>query len=38
MGEAFVQGLLLVLQLKPFAFMLLGIGIGFWVEIGRAHV
>src|SRR5216117_478381 len=26
MGEAFVQGLLLVLQWKPFAFMLLGIG------------
>src|SRR2546429_834064 len=33
MGEAFVQGLLLVLQWKPFAFMLLGIGIGFWVGL-----
>src|SRR5436190_22413686 len=33
MGEAFVQGLLLVLQWKPFAFMLLGIVVGFWVGL-----
>src|SRR5256885_3803177 len=33
MIDAFVQGLLLVLQWKAFAFMLLGIGVGFWVGL-----
>src|ERR671925_535115 len=33
MADAFVQGLLLVLQWKAFAFMLLGIGVGFWVGL-----
>src|ERR671925_599941 len=33
MADAFVQGLLLVLQWKAFLFMLLGIGVGFWVGL-----
>src|SRR5438477_355054 len=33
MIDAFVQGLFLVLQWKAFGFMLLGIGIGFWVGL-----
>src|SRR5918911_660722 len=33
MLEALIQGLLLVLQWKAFAFMLLGIGVGFWVGL-----
>src|SRR3954464_7069364 len=33
MIDAFIQGLLLVLQWKAFAFMLLGIGVGFWVGL-----
>src|SRR6478609_8355472 len=33
MLDAFVQGLLLVLQWKAFAFMLAGIGVGFWVGL-----
>src|SRR5947208_10660352 len=33
MAEAFLQGLLAVLQWKAFAFMLLGVGIGFWVGL-----
>src|SRR5438874_11563760 len=33
MADAFVQGLLLVLQWKAFVFMLLGIGVGFWVGL-----
>jgi putative tricarboxylic transport membrane protein len=33
MLDAFIQGLLLVLQWKAFAFMLLGIGVGFWVGL-----
>src|SRR5712691_1653934 len=33
MGEAFVQGLLLVLQWKAFVFMLGGIFVGFWVGL-----
>jgi putative tricarboxylic transport membrane protein len=33
MLEAFVDGLLLVLQWKAFAFMLAGIGVGFWVGL-----
>jgi TctA family transporter len=33
MIEAFVEGLFLVLQWKAFAFMLLGIGLGFWVGL-----
>jgi putative tricarboxylic transport membrane protein len=32
-GEAFVDGLLQVLQWKAFAFMLLGVGLGFWVGL-----
>jgi TctA family transporter len=31
--EALLEGLLLVLQWKAFAFMLLGIGVGFWVGL-----
>jgi TctA family transporter len=31
--DAFIEGLLLVLQWKAFSFMLLGIGIGFWVGL-----
>jgi TctA family transporter len=31
--DAFFEGLLLVLQWKAFAFMLLGIGLGFWVGL-----
>jgi TctA family transporter len=31
--EALLEGLLLVLQWKAFAFMLLGIGLGFWVGL-----
>src|SRR3954451_17089185 len=33
MIDAFIQGLLLVLQWEAFAFMLLGIGVGFWVGL-----
>src|SRR3954452_8383975 len=33
MLEAFLDGLLLVLQWKAFAFMLAGIGVGFWVGL-----
>ena len=33
MIEALFEGLLLVLQWKAFAFMLLGIGVGFWVGL-----
>lgn len=33
MIEALLEGLLLVLQWKAFAFMLLGIGLGFWVGL-----
>ena len=33
MIDALLEGLLLVLQWKAFAFMLLGIGIGFWVGL-----
>jgi len=33
MFEAFTQGLLLVLQGKPFLYLLIGAGIGFWVGI-----
>jgi len=33
MLEAFLQGLLAVLQWKAFTFMLLGVGIGFWVGL-----
>src|SRR6185295_14622921 len=33
MLEAFVEGLALVLQWKAFAFMLAGIGVGFWVGL-----
>src|SRR3954466_7193114 len=33
MLEAFRDGLLLVLQWKAFAFMLAGIGVGFWVGL-----
>src|SRR5690349_24798041 len=33
MLEALLQGLFLVLQWKAFAFMLLGIGVGFWVGL-----
>src|SRR5262252_1415548 len=33
MLEALWEGLLLVLQWKAFAFMLLGIGVGFWVGL-----
>ena len=33
MFDAFIQGLLLVLQWKAFAFMLAGIGLGFWVGL-----
>lgn len=33
MIEAFSEGLILVLQWKAFAFMLLGIGLGFWVGL-----
>src|SRR5918912_74578 len=33
MIEAFIEGLLLVLQWKAFAFMLAGIGVGFWVGL-----
>ncbi|HEY5896185.1 MAG TPA: tripartite tricarboxylate transporter permease [Burkholderiales bacterium] len=33
MLDAFIQGLLLVVQWKAFAFMLLGIGVGFWVGL-----
>jgi TctA family transporter len=31
--DALFEGLLLVLQWKAFAFMLLGIGLGFWVGL-----
>ena len=33
MIDAFFEGLLLILQWKAFAFMLLGIGLGFWVGL-----
>lgn len=33
MVDAFIGGLLSVLQLKPFLFLLIGAGIGFWVGI-----
>jgi len=33
MFEAFTQGLLLVLQGKPFLYLLIGAGIGFWVGL-----
>lgn len=33
MIDSFFEGLLLVLQWKAFAFMLLGVGIGFWVGL-----
>jgi len=33
MAEAFLQGLVAVLQWKAFAFMLAGVGIGFWVGL-----
>src|SRR5438094_2224825 len=33
MLDALVQGLFLILQWKAFAFMLLGIGVGFWVGL-----
>ena len=33
MIDAFLEGLLLVLQWKAFAFMLVGIGVGFWVGL-----
>src|SRR4030043_1476634 len=33
MMDAFTQGLLLVLQGKPFLYLLIGAGIGFWVGI-----
>jgi len=31
--DAFLEGLLLVLQWKAFAFMLIGVGLGFWVGL-----